>query len=327
MGMSPLDLAAMAPVAGGVTGSVLGGLAGGGGGSSQPDIGSQITQMVNTQNGILYQYLQKANAEAANYTNTGVKDINSGMTNATNALNAGLTGATTQANNNAQAGLNAYAATIKPYEMAGGNAMDKLSDSLGITRPTVGTFAVQNALQNQAESQRQITALGKAPTVGTAPTAPTAPLTLQDYLSMVDTPGNPSSMSYVQSHNVDQGDGRGFLYTGPGGSFTDMSNGTVGTVGAPLPPGVTGGMSNAQIAAQNAAILASGRQGAAQDMLTAANNQYTKQNTTYQSNLKSYNSALDAYNTYQGQYGAAQGLISDPTTQSILAAFNSGKIT
>ena len=60
-----------------------------------------------------------------------------------------------QANQNLNQGYNTSQALMAPQRMAAYNALDSYQDSLGLARPTAGSFQTASALENQAMGQPQ----------------------------------------------------------------------------------------------------------------------------------------------------------------------------
>lgn len=103
------------------------------------------------------------NFNAADWANTA----NSYLTNALNqgiaqsnqynqaAINSQLT-AQNQANKAAAQGYDMAQALNAPQRLAGYQALDAYQDSLGLARPTAGSFQLASALENQARGDANI---------------------------------------------------------------------------------------------------------------------------------------------------------------------------
>ena len=60
-----------------------------------------------------------------------------------------------QANQQLNQGFDTYQALNAPQRMAAYQSLDALQDSLGLARPTAGSFQLASALENQARNQPQ----------------------------------------------------------------------------------------------------------------------------------------------------------------------------
>lgn len=286
-----MDLMALAGPAGSVAGSLLGGLAAGGSGSStQPDVGQQITQMVNQQNGILNEYLQKAIKDSTGYTATAVNATNAANTNAQNTLSNYLTNATNTANQQSQQGNALSRATASPVIGNGLGAQDALMDSLGLRRPVIGTAALQNALQAPELAKQGIAALGTA----------------------VTNPGQFNGQTPTLAGNVDPNS----LGTQ---SVIDYIKRQGDSYMNSLAPNWDAKWNTANYVNSNT------RAALANELNASHQQQYQQQQQQYAQQQQQYQGALQNYNNYQGQVQGVNNQYMTPQVQSILQAYNSGK--
>lgn len=103
------------------------------------------------------------NFNAADWANTAnsylTSALNQGIAQSekynTAAINASNT-ATTQANQAAAQGFDMAQALNAPQRLAGYQALDAYQDSLGLARPSVGSFQLASALENQARGDANV---------------------------------------------------------------------------------------------------------------------------------------------------------------------------
>lgn len=140
-----------AELAGGLLGGGLGGLLGGG--KKQPDIGEQITQLVNRMNDTLSQHMEKARNANQQGTRQAKKTIEDYLGQARMDLSKYLLQAKQDAASNMWGGYQTAKAYNAPAMYAGNQALGAYMDTLGLSRPTAGFNAMQSALVNDADRQ------------------------------------------------------------------------------------------------------------------------------------------------------------------------------
>lgn len=316
-GFEPIGMA-LAGSGSSIAGSKLGMAMGGN--SKQPDVGAQITKMVNNQNKILNEYLEKALVATGNTTFQAIGEQRQAQKNSSNTLLDYLNKASQQAKLNSMYGLQNSRATLQPTMDAGFTAQDALMDSLGLSRPVVGSGTVQNALLNQALLPQQQDILlgqygGKAPTLGAAPTAPVnkavAPKSVAYYQSTL-TPDQVNQ--FIRANSKDRQSTNGTYitdYYGPGSYMR-----TTGMNGQFTP---------------SASLLEQARKDAAQGAFNSAQAEYNNQNNIYNQAMNQYKQQQtqygqqkQVYDTYNTQLNQLSQQYADPMTQSILKAYNQG---
>lgn len=141
-------------VLGNLAGAKFGQMAGKWLGGDQGGIGSQIDQLVNTQNQTLNDYMNKALQSSAYYTGLGKDTLmdarDKGQANLVDYLNK----ATQQAKAQSQYGQQGARAALSPMLSAGMGGLDSYMDSLGLSRPITGYGALQLANMQQAQQDQ-----------------------------------------------------------------------------------------------------------------------------------------------------------------------------
>lgn len=272
-----------------------------------PELTYSTPGFITTMNNMLQGALNNAIGTSTNYTNQAIGQQNQSLNTATNALNTGLSGATQSALQQAQNGFNTSQALQAPYAGAGYGALDAYQDSLGLSRPQMGSQALSSALTNTANVQNQLQNLFSqyGTTPPTAPgAAPTGPQDLSYYSQQV----TPQQVQQYLAQNTKQNWNNGVAslqYTGANAPNFAGKSGAMGWNPAQ--------QSELNSVAQN--YLAQQAYNQAQQQYQQQLNQYNNQLNTY----NSYNKALSSinYNPQQAQIAAAynQGLFSKPGAQ------------
>jgi len=167
----------------------------GGSGASGPGT-IDVAAGINKMNSLLSQGLDKALNYSQIQTNAAVGQENKALGASTNALNNALTNTTNTVNQQLNSGLQQYIAAQSPYASAGYGALDQYQDSLGLSRPTIGSQGMAqgqqqlNQLMSSPEYKALLDSAQKAgisnPYSGVVPNAPTNNTgTLQSYLNQV----------------------------------------------------------------------------------------------------------------------------------------------
>jgi len=317
MGMSALDLAQMAPLAGAVTGSALGSALGGGGSSGKPVDPYSTPSFVNTMNGMLTNSLNTAIQDYALKNRQAVDQQKTSLTNANNALTSGVATANQQAQNTSASGLQQYKALNAPLAAAGYAGLDAYTDSLGLKRAQMGSGAISDALFNTAQAQQNVNNLGKAPTAPTnAPIAPTAVGNLNSFKSQV----SPELLQqYLHNHVQDPENGQVNsygLYNGYGATGVNDPRAYDPTGMNAMWYGGAGGGSatNFNVSDQIKNLATTGE---AQYLQQQAQQAYNQQYNKYNTKLGAYNQNANLFNTYQQQAGQA---VSGVTPQQLAIA-------
>ena len=146
--------------------------------------GIDVQAGINKMNKLLQQGLN----EALNYTQTNTNKATgfeqTALQNATSALNNAMTSGSSQIQGLLNQGTAQYTAAQSPFAQAGYAANDALMDSLGLSRPTVGSAAMAQAqsqlasiqpLLQQLQSSASTAGISNPYAVNSAPTAPIAP--------------------------------------------------------------------------------------------------------------------------------------------------------
>lgn len=307
----------MPEIAGGVLGTVAGGkvaqMMGGGGG--QPDIGQQITDMVNQQNKILRTYVDKAITSSTSYTNDAIRGTYAQTQQANNYLTSYLDKARDEAKMNTFMGLQGSYNIAQPYMQAGGKATDALQTSFGFGVPLVGTAALQDALHAK-DTTTQARQTGMEALLkqfgGSAPTAPSGPAPTKPLLA--NTPNNLDNVIDYIAKNL-------YLSTDPAsisGQGAWFIRGLENSVGAR--PAYDG-------AAPAQAAWTIARDPNVVKIVNPLSTQATYQGLLdkYNTQNQAYQTASTRYNNYTNQVNGlnAQTALT-PMQQSILDAYNKG---
>lgn len=286
-----------------------------GGGSKGPDIGEQITNLVNNMNGTLNQYLTKALDANNDYNSKARGTINQSAKSAQNRLLEYLGKASEEAKKNTMFGVNQSAAYNQPTISAGNAGRDALMDSLGLARPVVGSEAVQQSLLKQGQLQNAMSELGAYKgTAKPADLTATAPVwvknpTFQEYSKTAKPSTNMAAL--MQQY------GYGLNWSGSGQRATDAQ-------------GVSYDPQWGNILAQNDKTM---QQRYIQDQYNTVTksrwDDYLKQQKQYATQQSNYQSQLQKYNAENAAYqGQVQGINNQyaPSAleQSILQAYNQG---
>lgn len=288
-------------------GSLASSIMGGGGGTSMADMQKEASQMyftpdfINTMNTMLQKAQDNAIAQSTTYTNEGVQQQQQSLQNANNALSSYLAQGIQQSQQASQQGFNLSQALQAPYAQAGYNALDAYQDSLGLSRPQMGSAALSANLTQAANQSQAIQALQQQygttpPVLGSAPVAPDINADLnnvtaqqiQDAISQDIIKNNPN-----QAVNT-------YTYKGPGGTVQLGGN--------------TGPEMSQTYLNSNPAIYNAQKQSLADQVYQQQLTQYNQQQQAYQAQqqlVNNYNSTL-------------QGINFNPQAASIAAAYNQG---
>jgi len=282
---------------GGIMGAGLGSFLGGKG-SKQPDIGEQITELVNRMNDNLNQYLEKAMGYTTKQTDKAIAQQGISKKAANDYLIQYLQKAQQQAQQNAWMGQQQQRAFLSPMMMAGNSALDSYMDSLGLSRPTVGYGAIQNSLLANADQNYLKQMLGPAPQVGNA----------------VDDPGkSPSPLTMTMNEKIKA------INAAPGGFLGWASQQFGSGVAGDMAGGLRGSPKNGDFYnlvnqwADNNIIKPKNQ---------AAMDQYNQQKAAYEQ----YQQQLAASNAYNQQLSSIYSQGPNAQQQGILAALQNGMI-
>lgn len=307
-------MAAPAALAVGSAAADTGAAAAGGFGGGNPT--SDIDTLVNEMNSTLNQYLNKGLGAASNYTNQAIGQQNTSLNNATNALQTYLGNATQAYQNGANQGVDQFRALQAPYANAGYNALDAYQDSLGLSRPQMGSAALSSALFNSAKVNPLMQGLlsaAKANNNANASLAPTAP-NMQTFLNnATQNVTQQQIQDYINQHTASARlrNGQVISPSSQGYSPTEGFAGLSYTgVGAPTSGDNVYLMNNQPQAYQNlynnSDISSAVKNYLAQQAATPL---YNQANTLFQNQNNAYN-ALNSYLSQSGmtpqQLGVAQ---------------------
>jgi|SRR6185437_7306930 len=295
----------MAEVAVGALGSVAGSLTAeklGGGSSNKIDMSGYYStpNFIYQMNDMLQNGLDKAMQYETNYTNQGINQQNQSLSNANQAIQTGLNNANQQAQNISDKGLQQYQTLNAPYTSAGYNALDSYMDSLGLSRPQVGSQAIVSATQQANNIKSKLAALGAAPSNPglfnqQAPSqvdlSQLTPQQVQQYINQNTTVNPTSGLSYYTGYNgAAQGSGPGTWNAADVLNNKALSQGSLPSVSANNP------------------IYINAAQGLQQQLFNQAQQQYS-------TNLNNYNQQVQGYNNYQQQAGQIASQISPEQLQ------------
>lgn len=303
-----------------LAGAILGNIGGakaaqalGGGDSSQPDIGAQITEMVNKQNGILQDYLNHAMERASNQFGQAVQGQQTQLATGTNQLISYLNSANTAAQSNANQAMTYAPIYNQPTITAGNNALDYLSDALGIPRSVVGSNAVQSAKLNQNQYNLGVGALGSKPSDPGQFTQAAPSTDVNTY-----TPTQDQINQYVRSHlSTVSLDKDGGLGTGGATQHYYTGGGSPGPQAGPDSLQRAGMLVEAAVP-QN--VMRAATPTVQNNLMQQAQQDYAQAQQQYNTNLQNYNTYNTNVSNLSNQYGMGSGTM----TSSILAALNAG---
>lgn len=201
-------------------GGILGGGLGGGLGAigskkKQPDIGQQITDLVNTMNDTVLSYAGKAIASNDEASGRGVTTLQNYLKDAIGTQEKYLQKGTIGSQMQSMLGYNQAKANFMPTIQAGNNARDTWMDTLGISRPVAGSDSIYQA-QTKAADEAMYNYFAQsntqnAPKAVNAPgAAPLYPSITQDDLSIFLTnTKNDSNSDFYRSVIGQLGEGAG----------------------------------------------------------------------------------------------------------------------
>lgn len=300
----------------------------GGGDDAQPDVGEQITQLVNGMNNTLNDYLNRSLSVTQNYTDQAINQSTKYLGQANTNLTNYLAQAQRQAQMNSLYGQNINRAYLQPTIQAGNTALDAYMDSLGLKRPVVGTNAVQQALTDKALKEQSIGFLnsqygGNLPTnPGSAPIAPTQQAAYQPseqeiraYITQNSNQGRgmaPGGLQIYTGMNSPWQESRGPRMQAPSGWSQQAFN------EATMYTDINKIDQNSPIYKNAMLGLTIPKQQAADAAYQQQQQAYNAQNQQYQSNLANYNQYSDALNNINANFNTS------PMQDSILNAYQAG---
>ncbi len=141
--------------------------------NKQPDIGKQITELVNKMNNTLETYMREGIQASEDKTWYGYNVVNESIGKNQNILQDYLNKGTEAAKQNIYQGQVDAAGYLQPQLQSGGAGLDAYMDSLGLRRPVVGSYALQDAITKKNTRDTAMSNLG--PVIGNPGSAPIAP--------------------------------------------------------------------------------------------------------------------------------------------------------
>lgn len=287
---------------------LLGGVLGAAGGSKlgqlmsgnqkQPDIGQQITDLVNNMNNTILQYGGKAIATNDLNTGNAVNAQNQYLQSAISGLNSSVDKATLSSQLQSLLGYRQAQAQNAPTISAGNVARDQWMDTLGLSRPQAGSDAIYNQgvkASDNALSNYIYNSHAPQNNVGPAVSNPGAAPVRQTY-NAADGSHAAEIQAQLQGNRDGGGLVNGMMYSP--GTLSPFYKYLMEQVGSSNYQGLMNGRSGGSVAASNDIIKNS-----AMNYLNQLNQ--APLDATYNQAAAAYNpkkQAFDAYTTASNQY-------------------------